>query len=539
MDHVRLGSTGLRVSRICLGTMTFGLQSDEATSRAILDSADEAGVTFLDTADVYPARGPVGLSEEILGRWLEGRRDRFIVASKCASRVGPSPWDEGNSKKHVLDAVDASLRRLRTDYLDLYQLHHFDPHTPIDESLGALDHLVQVGKVRYTGCSNWLAYQVALALGRSDVRGIERFATVQPRYSLLHRPAERGLFPLCLDQGIGVLPYNPLAGGLLTGKHSAGTQPEPDTRFGISPVYRDLYWHDREFDTIGAIAQLAGDAGMPMATMSIAWGLSDPAVTAAIIGASGVGQLEETIAGSATTIDPASRPSSIGSPCPTSEGPLSSITTVIRWTAINRECVELTKPMDGVRILDLSIALTGPYAATLLADQGAEVIKVERPGVGDLARWIGVSVNGMSALYLMCNRGKRSIAVNLNDPEGVAIVRTLAARSDVVIENFRPGVMDRMGLGDDAVRAVNPDVVYASLSGFGSVGPYRDRSAYDTVIQAYAGVASNQADPADGVPVFLRQTVADKVTALFASQAITAALFAGPPAAGDSTSSSR
>ncbi len=183
-------------------------------------------------------------------------------------------------------------------------------------------------------------------------------------------------------------------------------------------------------------------------------------------------------------------------------------------------------PMDGVRVLDLSIALTGPYAAALLADQGAGVIKVERPGIGDIARWVGVMVNGMSSLYLVCNRGKRSIALDLQVPEGVEVALQLAAGVDVVIQNFRPGAMDRAGLGYEAVRAVNPDVVYASLSGFGAVGPYRDRSAYDTVIQAYAGFAASQADPDDGVPVFLRQTAADKVTALFASQAITAALFA-------------
>ncbi len=183
-------------------------------------------------------------------------------------------------------------------------------------------------------------------------------------------------------------------------------------------------------------------------------------------------------------------------------------------------------PMDGIRIVDLSIALTGPYAAALLADQGADVIKVERPGIGDIARWVGVMVNGMSSLYLVCNRGKRSIAVDLTTEEGAAIVRDLAARSDVVLQNFRPGVMDRHGLGYDDIRALNPGVVYCSLSGFGATGPYRDKSAYDTVIQAYAGLASNQADPADGVPVFLRQTAADKVTALYASQAITAALFA-------------
>ncbi|MDH3755581.1 MAG: CoA transferase, partial [Acidimicrobiia bacterium] len=185
-----------------------------------------------------------------------------------------------------------------------------------------------------------------------------------------------------------------------------------------------------------------------------------------------------------------------------------------------------TGPLDGVKVLDISIALTGPYAAALMADQGAEVIKVERPDIGDIARYVGVAVNGMSSLFLVCNRGKRSLAVDLQTPEGVDIVARLAAEADVVIQNYRPGVMDRLGLGYDHVRAHNPDVVYVSLSGFGPTGPYRDRSAYDTVIQAYAGLAANQADPDDEVPTFLRQTAADKVTALFASQAIAAALFA-------------
>ncbi|MFN3216725.1 MAG: CaiB/BaiF CoA transferase family protein [Acidimicrobiales bacterium] len=183
-------------------------------------------------------------------------------------------------------------------------------------------------------------------------------------------------------------------------------------------------------------------------------------------------------------------------------------------------------PMAGIRVLDISIALTGPYAAALLADQGAEVIKVERPGIGDIARYVGVAVNGMSSLYLVCNRGKRSVAVDMQQPAGADIVRRLAAEADVVIQNFRPGVMDRLGLGYDDIAAVNPDVVYASLSGFGTEGPYRDRSAYDTVIQAYAGFAANQADHDHGTPAFLHQTAADKVTALFATQAITAALFA-------------
>jgi crotonobetainyl-CoA:carnitine CoA-transferase CaiB-like acyl-CoA transferase len=184
-----------------------------------------------------------------------------------------------------------------------------------------------------------------------------------------------------------------------------------------------------------------------------------------------------------------------------------------------------TGPMRGVRIVDFSIALTGPYAGALLADQGASVVKVERPGIGDIARWVGVAVNGISALFQSCNRGKRSIAIDLTREEGRDIARRFVREADVVIQNFRPGVMDKLGLGYDALRVDHEELVYASLSGFGSTGPYAGKGAYDTVIQAYGGLASNQAD-ADGQPKFLHQTAADKITAMFAVQAITAALFA-------------
>lgn len=189
-------------------------------------------------------------------------------------------------------------------------------------------------------------------------------------------------------------------------------------------------------------------------------------------------------------------------------------------------------PLHGIRVLDLSIAATGPYAAALLADQGAEVIKVERPGIGDIARWVGVSVNGTSALFAACNRGKRSIVVDVHTGEGRDVVRRLAATCDVVVQNFRPGVVERLGIGPADLMAGRDDLIYVSLSGFGPDGPYAGRSAYDPVIQAYAGLAMNQADPADGQPVFLRQTAADKVTALTAAQAITAALFARERGAG-------
>src|ERR1700721_1674904 len=197
-----------------------------------------------------------------------------------------------------------------------------------------------------------------------------------------------------------------------------------------------------------------------------------------------------------------------------------------RSTAAAASSGTSTGPLAGVKVLDLSIALTGPYAVALLADQGAEVVKVERPGIGDIARWIGVSVNGMSAFYLACNRGKRCIAVDLATDEGQDIVMTLAATADVIVQNFRPGVIARLALGYEAVRALNPEVIYCSVSGYGPEGPYSHRSAYDTSIQAYAGFAANQADPNDGPPTFLHQNAADKVSALYACQAITGALYA-------------
>lgn len=301
MEHTRLGSTGLKVSRLCLGTMTFGLQCDEPTSRAILDRAAEGGITFLDTADVYPLGGDldtVGRTEEIVGRWLEGRREQFVLATKCHMPVGPQPWDRGNSRRHILDAVEASLRRLRTDWIDLYQLHAYDADTPLDETLETLDDLVRAGKVRYAGCSNWLAYQVARALGRSELRGWTRFASVQPRYNLLFREFERELFPLCREEGIGVIPYNPIAGGMLSGKHERGA-PTEGTRFtlgGAASLYQRRYWKDETFDAVEELQKLAREAGMALPTLAVAWVLDNPAITSPIIGASRPEQLDATLA---------------------------------------------------------------------------------------------------------------------------------------------------------------------------------------------------------------------------------------------------
>ncbi len=309
MEHTRLGRTGLQVSRLCLGTMTFGLQCDEPTSVSILDRAADGGITFLDTADVYPLGGTpetTGRTEEIVGRWLKGRRDRFVLATKCFGRTGPARWDQGNSRKHILDAVDASLRRLQTDYIDLYQLHGPDPSTPIDETLKALDDLVRWGKVRYVGCSNFLAYQLARAIGRSEALGIVRFESVQPRYNLLFREIERELLPLCLEDGVGVIPYNPIAGGLLTGKHSPGAPPE-GTRFTLGTAggrYQDRYWHEGMFDTVEAIRPIAAEADMSMAQLAIAWVMAHPAITAPIIGASRPAQLDDTLAAAQRPLPP-------------------------------------------------------------------------------------------------------------------------------------------------------------------------------------------------------------------------------------------
>ncbi len=310
MQYTRLGRTGLPVSRLCLGTMTFGFQCDEPTSFAIMDRAFEAGVTFFDTADVYPVGAPPGAqgrTEEIIGRWLArtGNRSRIILATKCFGRVGPSRWDQGNSRKHILDAVEGSLRRLGTDYIDLYQLHGPDPATPIDETLRALDDLVRSGKVRYIGCSNFLAYQVARAIGRSEVLGLARFDSVQPRYNLLFREIERELLPLCAEDGIGVIPYNPLAGGLLTGKHDPAAGPEEGSRFTlgtVSTVYQERYWHERMFQTVEALRPIAAEAGMSMAQMAVAWVMANPVVTAPIIGASRPAQLDDTIAAAETPL---------------------------------------------------------------------------------------------------------------------------------------------------------------------------------------------------------------------------------------------
>src|SRR5688572_1814118 len=311
MRHVRLGRTGLPVSRLCLGTMTFGLQCDEPASRVILDRAADGGITFLDTADVYPLGGTpdtVGRTEEILGRWLRGRRHEFIVATKCHGATGSRSWDRGLSRKHILDAIDASLRRLQTDYVDLYQAHHPDADTPIDETLRAFDDVIRAGKARYVGCSNYPAWQTARALGRSEVLGLARWDSVQPRYNLLFRQPERDLLPLCQEEGLGVIPYNPLAGGFLSGKHRREAGPTAGTRFTLGNAaerYQDRYWHEREFETVEALRPLAAEAGMPLARLAVAWMLAEPVITSPIVGASRPDQLDDVLPATEKPLDAA------------------------------------------------------------------------------------------------------------------------------------------------------------------------------------------------------------------------------------------
>jgi aryl-alcohol dehydrogenase-like predicted oxidoreductase len=309
MKTRRMGRTGLKVSEICLGTMTFGHQCDERTSFAILDRAAEAGVTFLDTADVYPvppSPETAGRTEAIVGAWLEGKRDRFVVATKCRMRVGHGPNDEGLSRKHILKAVEDSLRRLRTDFIDLYQPHAPDPDTPLEETLHALDRLVQQGKVRYLGCSNYPAWQVALALGSSTRAGLAHFDCVQPRYNLLYREIEAELLPLCRDQGLGVIAYNPLAGGFLSGKYRAQEPPPAGTRFTLDKtgdLYRERYWQQAQFEAVDHLRRFVEPRGRSLVQVAVAWVLGQPGITAAIVGASRPEQLGESLAAVSLALD--------------------------------------------------------------------------------------------------------------------------------------------------------------------------------------------------------------------------------------------
>jgi len=310
---IRFGRTGLHVSRLALGTMTFGLQTDEAVSGRILDKAVDGGINFIDTADAYPLGGTVetsGRTEEIIGRWLHAggarRRASVVVATKAFNPIGPHPWDKGNSRKHLLDAIDVSLKRLQCDHVDLYQLHFDDPATPLDETLEALDTIVRSGRARYVGVSNFMAWRLARALGRSELRNLTRFVSVQPRYSLLFREIERELLPMAAEEGLAVIPYNPLAGGLLTGKHDPASKPEANSRFTLGAsgaMYSERYWNERSFATVARLHALADQAGLPLATLAVAWVMANPVVTAPLLGASRPEQLDATMAAAEVRLD--------------------------------------------------------------------------------------------------------------------------------------------------------------------------------------------------------------------------------------------
>lgn len=306
MKTKRLGRTGLKVSEVCLGTMTFGYQCDQQTSFEIMDEAAASGITFIDTADVYPvpvSLETVGRTEEIVGRWLLGKREEFVLATKCRMQMGAGANDGGLSRKHVLSAIDASLRRLGTDYVDLYQVHAPDTDTPIDETLRALDTIVQSGKARYIGCSNFQGWQLAKALWTSERLGIARFDSVQPRYNLLFREIEHDLVPLCDDQQVGVIIYNPLAGGLLTGKHRRDAPPAENTRFAVAGYYKDRYWNEACFDAVERLGGFLKERGKSLTHAAIAWTLNQRSVSSVIVGATSAEQLRDTLKGVDVDLD--------------------------------------------------------------------------------------------------------------------------------------------------------------------------------------------------------------------------------------------
>ena len=299
-----LGRSGLQVTELCLGTMTFGFQCDEETSVSILDRAYEGGIRFVDAADVYPLGGSletVGRTEEILGAWMaeRGNRDDIILATKCAGMMGPGPNDVGLSRLHIMKAIDESLRRLQTDVIDLYQVHSFDPRTPIEETLRALDDVVRAGKARYIGCSNYPAWRLAQSVATSQRLGIGGYDSVQPRYNVLYREIESELLPLCRAEGLGVIVYNPMAGGFLSGKYQKGDDPWEGNRFTLGTAgrrYQQRYWHDAHFDAVEAFKQAVEARGHTPASVAIAWVLEQPGITAAIVGASDPEQLSAPLA---------------------------------------------------------------------------------------------------------------------------------------------------------------------------------------------------------------------------------------------------
>ncbi len=309
MEYVNLGRTGVKVSRVCLGCMTYGTPAwrpwvlDEAASRPFFRRAWEAGVNFFDTADMYSD----GASEEVLGRALKELaipRERVVVATKVYQPMGPTPNERGLSAKHVRHAIDASLKRLQLDYVDLYQIHRFDPTTPVEETLTALDAAVKAGKVLHVGASSMFAWQLAKMLHTSDRLGLARFVTMQNHYNLVYREEEREVNPLCRDEGLGLLPWSPLARGFLAGNRSKADHGET-SRAKTDDFAHKLYYRDDDFAVVGRVTEIAAKRGVPNAQVALAWVFHQPGVTAPIVGASKPHHLDDALAAAALKLDAA------------------------------------------------------------------------------------------------------------------------------------------------------------------------------------------------------------------------------------------
>lgn len=299
MQYVRLGKTGLKVSRLCLGAMTYGSSTwrpwvlDEAESRPFISRAVELGINFFDTADMYSR----GASEEVLGRALKelGSREQFVIATKAFYPIVDGPNAGGLSRKHLFDAIDASLRRLGTDYVDLYQIHRYDPETPITETLEALHDIVRAGKARYIGASSMSAWQFAKMLYVADRHGWTRFVSMQNHYNLVYREEEREMMPLCREEGIGVIPWSPLARGFLAGNRR-GVQKRETSRARTDGFAHELYYRDADFAVAERVGDVAARHGVRPTQVALAWLLSRPGLTAPIIGASKLPHLEDAVA---------------------------------------------------------------------------------------------------------------------------------------------------------------------------------------------------------------------------------------------------
>lgn len=290
METRLLGRTGLRVSRLCFGTMSFGREADEAGSQRMYAAARERGINFFDCADSYSG----GRSEEILGRLAASERDQLILTTKCFNPMGPGPNDRGASRRHVTRALEASLRRLGTDRVEVLFMHRWDPDTPLEETLRALEDLVRAGKVLHIGASNYAAWQVAKALGISERHGWARFDVIQPMYSLVKRQAEAEILPLASAEGLGVITYSPAGGGLLSGKYGPGRRPE-GARIVTNKEYAARYGEDWAYETAERFTALAGAYGLHPVSLAVAWVAAHPDVTAPIIGARNPDQLRPAL----------------------------------------------------------------------------------------------------------------------------------------------------------------------------------------------------------------------------------------------------